>query len=129
VQISWNKLTTLLFDFGGTLDLPGEHWLDRFVALYRAAGVDLTREELDPAYAYATQRGYEAGERIYRDGLRRLVDQLVAWQADYLLEYLPQRVPAAIRAAAGPIAERFCADSAAGFAQSRAALTALAPRF
>jgi FMN phosphatase YigB (HAD superfamily) len=129
VQISWNKLTTLLFDFGGTLDLPGAHWLDRFLVLYREAGLDLTREELDRAYDYATRRGYEAGERIYSYGLRRLVDQLVTWQVDYLLEDLPRRVPPAIRAAAGAIAERFCAQSAAGFAQSRAALAALAPRF
>jgi putative hydrolase of the HAD superfamily len=129
VQISWNKLTTLLFDFGGTLDLPGAHWLDRFLALYREAGLDLTREELDHAYGYATRRGYEAGEPIYGYGLRRLVDQLVAWQVDYLLEDSPRRVPPSMRAAAGAIAERFCAQSAAGFAQSRAALAALAPRF
>jgi FMN phosphatase YigB (HAD superfamily) len=129
MQISWNKLTTLLFDFGGTLDLPGAHWLDRFLALYREAGFDLTREELDRAYAFATEQGYRAGQRIYGYGLRRLVDQIVAWQFDYLLEYLPQRMPPAMPAAARAIAERFCAQSAAGFAETRTALAALTPRF
>ncbi len=129
MRISWKKVTTLLLDFGGTLDLPGAHWLDRFLAHYREAGVDLTREELDRAYDYATRRGYQAGEPIYAYGLQRLVDQLVAWQVDYLLEHMPGRVPPALRDAAGHIAESFCAQSAAGFEQSRVALAALAPRF
>ncbi len=123
------KITTLLFDFGGTLDLPGAHWLDRFLGHYREAGLDLTRAELDRAYDHATRRGYQAGERIHAYGLRRLVDQLVAWQVDYLLEHLPGRVPPTLRNAAGGIAERFCAQSAAGFEQSRRVLAALAPRF
>ncbi len=127
--IAWKKVTTLLFDFGGTLDLPGAHWLDRFLAHYREAGVDLTREELDRAYDHATRRGYQAGEPIYAYGLRRLVDQLVAWQVDYLLEHMPNRMPPALRDAAGRIAEHFCAQSGAGFAHSRTALAALAPRF
>jgi FMN phosphatase YigB (HAD superfamily) len=129
VRIFWKKVTTLLFDFGGTLDLPGAHWLDRFLAHYLEAGVDLTREEFDRAYDYATRRGYQAGERINAYGLRRLVDQLVAWQVDYLLEHFPGRVPSTLRDAAGSIAESFCAQSAAGFEQSRTALAALAPRF
>jgi FMN phosphatase YigB (HAD superfamily) len=129
VPISWNNVTTLLFDFGGTLDLPGAHWLDRFLAHYRDGGVNLTREELDRAYDYATRRGYQAGERIYAFGLRRLVDQLVAWQIDYLLEYLPGRVPSTLRDAGDGIAEGFCAQSTTGFEHSRAALAALAPRF
>jgi putative hydrolase of the HAD superfamily len=129
VPISWNKVTTLLFDFGGTLDLPGAHWLDRFLGHYRNAAMDLTREELDHAYNYATRRGYQAGERIYGYGLRRLVDQLVAWQVDYLLEYLPERVPSTLHDAADSIAEGFCAQSATGFEHSRAALRALASRF
>jgi FMN phosphatase YigB (HAD superfamily) len=129
VQTSWNKVATLLFDFGGTLDLPGAHWLDRFLAHYQQAGFVLTRTELDRAFSYATQSGYQAGERIYGYGLRMLVDQLVNWQVDYLLEHLPERVPPNLRDAAARIADRFCAESAAGFEQSRRVLATLAPRF
>jgi FMN phosphatase YigB (HAD superfamily) len=125
----WKQVRTLLLDFGGTLDLPAAHWLDRFVRHYREVGISLTRVELDFAYAYATQCGYHAGERIYSYGLLQLVDQLVNWQMDYLLEHLPQRVPPSIRNSAGQIAARFCAESVAGYEQSRAALAALAPRF
>jgi FMN phosphatase YigB (HAD superfamily) len=127
---NWLKgIRFLLFDYGGTLDLPGAHWLDRFLGHYRDLGIELTRPQLDLAYADATRRGYRAGERIYQQGLRPLLDLLVNWQIDYLLKHLPQRVPESIRAAAGPIAERFCAESMAGYERSRAVLAALAPHY
>lgn len=119
----------MLFDFGGTLDLGGAHWLDRFVRNYAQAGIVLTREELDLAYSDATQRGYRAGERIYGFGLRQLLEHLVGWQIDYLLEHLPHRVPPSIRDRTAQIAQYFCRESALGFEQSRAALVALSSRF
>ncbi len=127
---NWFKdIRFLLFDYGGTLDVPGAHWLDRFLRHYHDLGIELTRSELDLAYADATQRGYRAGRRIYQQGLRPLLDLLVNWQIDYLLEHLARRVPSSIRDAAGPIADRFCAESMAGYARSRALLAALAPHF
>lgn len=123
------KVRFLLFDFGGTLDLPGVHWLDRFLRHYHEAGISLTRPELDLAYSEATRRGYRAGERIYHHRLRQLLELLVNWQIDYLVEHLPQRVPPWVREAAGPIADRFCAESVQGYQQSRTALSALVPRF
>jgi FMN phosphatase YigB (HAD superfamily) len=129
MRMSFKQVGTLLFDFGGTLDLPGAHWLDRFLSHYREAEVNVTREELDEAYAYATRCGDQAGAGIYDWGLRRLVDQLVEWQADYLLQHLPARVPSRLRELTGGIAQRFCAQSAAGFQDSRAVLARLAPRF
>jgi len=129
LDTGWQRIRNLLFDFGGTLDLPGAHWLDRFLRHYHEAGIKLTRAELDLAYADATRRGYRAGPRIYHLGLQELLDQLVNWQIEYLLEHLSERVPSSIRAAAAPIAARFCAESMAGYEQSRTALAALAPRF
>jgi FMN phosphatase YigB (HAD superfamily) len=129
VKTQWRAIRTLLFDFGGTLDVPAAHWLDRFLRHYRVAGINLTREELDLAFGDATRRGYGAGPSIYGYGLRQLLGQLVNWQIDYLLEHLPSRVPPSIRSVGSSIAEAFCAESAAGYEQSRAALAALAPRF
>jgi FMN phosphatase YigB (HAD superfamily) len=125
----WRQVRTLLFDFGGTLDLPAAHWLDRFLRHYRDLGVSLTREELDLAYADATRRGYQAGERIYGYGLSQLLDELVNWQIDYLIKHFPDRVRPSIRDDAATIAARFCAESASGYERSRAALAALTPRF
>jgi FMN phosphatase YigB (HAD superfamily) len=123
------KVRFLLFDFGGTLDVPGVHWLDRFLRHYHEAGIDLTRPELDLAYSEATRLGYRAGERICRYGLRQLLGLLVNWQMDYLIHNLPQRLPPGVREAAEPIADRFCADSFKGYERSRAVLSALVPRF
>lgn len=129
MKASWGKISTLLFDFGGTLDLPAAHWLDRFLAHYQRAGVNMSREELDPAFSYATRCGYQAGERIYGFGLRRLLDELVNWQIDYLLEHVPELVPSTLRDDAASIAAGFCAQSAIGFDQSRPVLAKLAERF
>jgi HAD superfamily hydrolase (TIGR01549 family) len=45
----------ILFDFGGTLDSDGEHWLDRFYELYEQAGLDLSRTEIKRAFYNADQ--------------------------------------------------------------------------
>jgi HAD superfamily hydrolase (TIGR01509 family) len=127
---TWFKdIRYLLFDFGATLDVPGAHWLDRFLGHYQHFGIELTRPELDLAFSDATGRGYRAGERIYHYGLKPLLDLLVNWQIDYLLEHLPQKVSPSIRNFAGPIAERFFAESMAGYEHSRPILAALAARF
>ena len=65
-------IVALLFDFGGTLD-GRSHWLDRFLAQYKAASVEMTRAELDPAFDYATKTGYRATRVITRFGLKDLV--------------------------------------------------------
>jgi len=44
------KLTTVLLDFGGTLDAPGVHWSTQFARAFLAAGVDAPRTELDRAF-------------------------------------------------------------------------------
>jgi putative hydrolase of the HAD superfamily len=45
----------ILFDFGGTLDSDGEHWLDRFYELYEQAGLDLSRADIKRAFYHADQ--------------------------------------------------------------------------
>ena len=43
----------IFFDFGGTLDSDGEHWLDRFYELYEQAGLDVPRSEIKRAFYHA----------------------------------------------------------------------------
>jgi HAD superfamily hydrolase (TIGR01549 family) len=52
------KLRALLFDYGGTLDGGGVHWLDRFLQHYRDDGLDLSFEQFRAAFDYATQCCY-----------------------------------------------------------------------
>ncbi len=48
----------ICFDFGGTLDAPGIHWLERFAELYRAAGCDYSWATIRDAFDFATQSAY-----------------------------------------------------------------------
>jgi len=47
------SLDTLLFDFGGTLDAPGVHWLTRFHRLYPQVGLDVAPEHIKDAFYWA----------------------------------------------------------------------------
>lgn len=54
------QLDAILFDYGGTLDGPASHWLDRFMALYEQAGAPQPIDRLKPAF-------YAADAAAYRD--------------------------------------------------------------
>jgi HAD superfamily hydrolase (TIGR01549 family) len=128
---------TILFDFGGTLDYP-RHWLDRFVVHYRAAGIEITRAQLDPAFDHATRMGYRSTKLLSSYGLTELVDYLVRLQFDYLSRHGAPAVRESLGAAsagmrlpeiAGWITQSFVAESRSGLATSRKLLTTLSERF
>jgi len=73
----------ILFDFGGTLDSDGQHWLTRFLALYDAAGFDIPRPEITRAFNHAVEACY-ADARVALSGLRFLVDFHVHLQFEAL---------------------------------------------
>jgi FMN phosphatase YigB (HAD superfamily) len=129
-------ITAVLFDFGGTLDGPA-HWLDRFVASYRAAGLEISREELDPAFEHATRAGYRASRVLTRLGLAELVRFLAGQQIEFIAESGPAGLRERLRKA-GPkgrfaivekITESFVGETRAGLAQSANVLKALGQRF
>ena len=51
--MSFNNCNAILFDFGGTLDSDGEHWLDRFYELYEDVNIGLPREEIKRVFYHA----------------------------------------------------------------------------
>jgi putative hydrolase of the HAD superfamily len=69
----------ILFDFGGTLDSDGEHWLDRFYELYEQAGFDLPPAEIKRAFYAADQLCYKDA-RVVSMGLRSLMKHHVGLQ-------------------------------------------------
>src|SRR5208337_3474388 len=85
------SIKAMLFDFGGTLDVP-RHWLDRFVLHYRKLGIELSRDQLDPAYGHATQTAYQSSDSMRSRGLRDTVCFLVAHQVEYLERNGPEAV-------------------------------------
>jgi FMN phosphatase YigB (HAD superfamily) len=130
-------MRTILFDFGGTLDYP-QHWLDRFLAHYRAAGIELTREQLDAGFDHATAVAYRSTKMLAAYGLTELVDYLVRVQIEYLGRHGAPEVRDTIGAAAGGmrlpeiagwITQSFVAESWRGFEVSREVLAALSSRF
>lgn len=130
------KPSAILFDFGGTLDCPS-HWLDRFLKHYRRAGVEIDREELDPAFAYATRAGYMAGTAIQRFKLKDLVRFLVGNQLDYLRSAGPASIRVQLQGArprerfglAETVADSFVKETVEGLAHSRATLRRLRPHY
>ncbi len=46
----FRECKAILFDFGGTLDSDGEHWLDRFYALYQDLGFKIPPPEIKRAF-------------------------------------------------------------------------------
>lgn len=126
----------ILFDFGGTLDHP-QHWLDRFVEHYRNAGLAIDRDQLDPAYEFATRRGYEAARALRERNLSGTVRFLVEHQLSYLRAKGPKGVQDYLSMGGRQrdeqmvqqVSDAFVEQSARGLERSRGVLAALKPRF
>src|SRR6476660_7094037 len=76
-------IRAILFDMGGTLDGDGQHWLDRFVALYRSGGIDLPRETLRAAFDEAERRS-SLDETIASADFDKMIERYVGWQLAHL---------------------------------------------
>lgn len=126
----------ILFDFGGTLDCPS-HWLDRFLKHYVEAGFNLTREELNPAFDFATKAGYAAGRSVERFKLGDLVRFLVGNQFEYLRGAGPDRFRDALDKmdsrerfrSVERVRESFLKETVAGLAHGKTVLARLKPDF
>ena len=49
------SIDTVLFDFGGTLDAPGVHWLTRFHKLYPQVGLTIAPERCPADFIFALE--------------------------------------------------------------------------
>lgn len=114
------RVRAILFDYGGTLDGEASHWLDRFVELYREAGVSRPFEALKDAF-YAAADACYATPRIAEAGLAELMEFHVGVQLDRLAlsdSKLHRR-----------LVDRFVAASTTSLAASRRVLERLQPTF
>ncbi len=129
-------ITALLFDFGGTLD-GSAHWLDRFLSSYRAAEIEISRAELEPAFEHATRIAYGASRIVARFGMTDLVRFLVGHQFEYLRKSGPDTLRTILRGsgAAGRhrfvegVTNSFVRETSAGLAHSRDVIVTLKSRF
>lgn len=125
-------MRAILFDFGGTLDFP-RHWLDRFLAHYRAAGADLERTAFDRAFTLATQKAYASSAALRNYSLSQLVGFLVELQFENLGQGSAWRhslTEATSTQGTNGLVQRvrdsFVSESAVGFATARPLLASLA---
>jgi len=112
-------LRAIFFDYGGTLDGAGSHWLTRFGEQYQRAGLDLPFERLRAAFDHGTRCAY-GDPSVARLGLRALVDYHVLHQFEHL------GITDATYAAA--VADGFVRASRAGLESSREVLHLLRRR-
>lgn len=73
----------ILFDMGGTLDGDGQHWLERFLVLYRSFGIDLPREAIRRAFDHAESQA-STDQTISSSDFRQMIELHVRWQLAHL---------------------------------------------
>ncbi|MBP1686539.1 MAG: HAD-superfamily hydrolase, subfamily variant 3 [Deltaproteobacteria bacterium] len=112
-------LRAILFDYGGTLDGAGSHWLIRFGEQYQLAGLDLPFERRRAAFDHATQCAY-GDPSVAAFGLRALVEYHVQRQFEHL------GITDSARAVA--VVAGFVRASQAGLESSRVVLARLRQR-
>ena len=76
-------IRAILFDMGGTLDGDGQHWQDRFVALYRSFGVELSRQTIRDAFDAAERRA-NLDDAIASSDFGQMIGLYVKWQLGHL---------------------------------------------
>ena len=113
-------LRALLFDYGGTLDGAASHWLDRFAALYGAAGVERDFAAIKDAF-YAADAAAYADPGLAKASLLQLIDRHVDWQLRHL--------GIADAALHETVVSEFVAASRAALADSLVHLSHLAARY
>jgi HAD superfamily hydrolase (TIGR01549 family) len=119
-------IETVLFDFGGTLDSDGVPWKERFHALYRAEGLNLSAEAFAPAF-YAADDAL-VGALAPTTGLKETV-HLLAANLEAELTRCGGGPEGNDVARAQRVASRFLSDTSAAFARNRPVLEALSERY
>jgi HAD superfamily hydrolase (TIGR01549 family) len=121
-------IETVLFDFGGTLDSDGVPWKERFRALYRTEGLDLSAEAFAPAF-YAADDAL-VGALAPTAGLEETVDTLTTNLDAELARRSDGTGQRRIDRARGErVASRFLSDMSFAFARNRPVLEALSERY
>jgi HAD superfamily hydrolase (TIGR01509 family) len=121
-------IETVLFDFGGTLDSDGVAWKERFHALYRSQGLDLSPDAFAPAF-YAADDAL-VGALASTTGLEETIDALTTNLEAELARRGGGTGHAEIDRARGQrVASRFLSEMSFAFARNRPVLEALSKRY
>jgi len=121
-------IETVLFDFGGTLDSDGVAWNERFHALYRSEGLDLSADTFAPAFYAADDALVSA--LTPTTGLEETIDALTTNLEAELARRGGGKGHAEIDRVRGQrVASRFLSEMSFAFARNRPVLEALSERY
>jgi FMN phosphatase YigB (HAD superfamily) len=121
-------IETVLFDFGGTLDSDGVAWKERFHALYRGEGLDISAEAFAPAF-YAADDAL-VGALASTTSLEKTVDALAAnLEAELARRDAGNGGSGIDNARCRRVASRFLSEMSAAFTRNRPVLEALGERY
>jgi HAD superfamily hydrolase (TIGR01509 family) len=122
-------IENVLFDFGGTLDANGVAWKDRFYALYRAEGLDLTAAAFESSFFAADDP--LVGSLAPATDLSGTVDALVAGlEAELARRGVAARGKGPGNGGRGQrVASRFLSETSATLQRNRPVLQALSERY
>lgn len=77
-------ISSILFDFGGTLDADGLHWLDRFWVIYEKIGLGhLPKAQIKEAFYWADAQA-DLDPTMKKAGLREMMERHARWQFEKL---------------------------------------------
>jgi HAD superfamily hydrolase (TIGR01549 family) len=119
-----NRIETLLFDFGGTLDANGVAWKERFYSHYRAEGLDMTPDAFQPCF-FAADSSLVGKLPIETD----LSATVHAVTANLEIELARVAAGSGDRQRSERVAARFLSQASAAFARNRPVLEALRQRY
>jgi HAD superfamily hydrolase (TIGR01509 family) len=73
-------ISSIIFDYGGTLDGEGYHWLNRFYDIYESMGlIDIPKPLIKEAFYWADHQ-VEMDTSINTAKMRDMMEKHVAWQ-------------------------------------------------
>jgi FMN phosphatase YigB (HAD superfamily) len=110
----------ILFDFGGTLDSDGEHWLDRFLDLYARVELEVSQADIKRVF-YAADEACNGNPGLATFGLRALMNHHVQLQFELLGIAEDARKSALI--------EGFCSHTEAILRRNAVLLSGLAKKY
>lgn len=84
-------ISSILFDWGGTLDADGLHWLDRFYQIYDQEGLrEIPKSRIKEAFYWADAQA-DADPAMKKSGLREMMGRHVRWQFEKLGLHSPKQ--------------------------------------
>lgn len=83
------RVRCILFDYGGTLDAPGEHWSHLISRAWTAAGADIPHEEFRRVYVLAERALATAGAVGADDNFLSLMRKKIALENTFLSPPFP----------------------------------------